>query len=209
MRLILIFLFLGILAPAAEADMTGVPKLVAKRRKVEVGHFHCQYNYPQLRGMVDLKRQEEINRELAAAFEPKPFAYDEDYIEMRQFEVTRLDIDCISVLYTSGGKLRSAGSHNRSCTARTINLHTGRSIELDEVLKGDFLPVLRAAALPLAEQNYQFKMAPTFLSKKPRFCLTPKKIILLDIFDDGLDTQLPVPVELLKSVINPDGPMAE
>ncbi len=190
------------------ADMTGVPKFVAKGRKVDQGRFHSSYSYPQLRGMVDLELQEEINRELAGAFAPKPFKPEDEYFELREFEVTRLDVDCISVVYRSGGKLRGAGSHNRTCTTRTINLHTGRAIELTEVLRGEYLEVLRNVARPLAERQFQFDMAPDFLAREPRFYLTPKKLVLLDIFQDGLPTELPIPMELLQEVINPDGPMA-
>ena len=190
------------------ADLTGTPRCVSKARKVEVGRFHSTYRYPQLRGMAYARLQEEINQKLADAFGPSPFQWEDEYYEVRDFEVTRLDVDCISVVYHTSGKLRGAGSHNRTCAARNIDLHTGRDFGLDGVLCGDYMDALRRVARPLAERQFEFQMHPDFLSKPPRFYLTPKKLVLLDIFDDELPTELPIPIELLREVVNPDGPMA-
>ncbi|MCA9792286.1 MAG: hypothetical protein KC910_10845 [Candidatus Eremiobacteraeota bacterium] len=193
-------------------DLTGVPRLVTKGRKVHVGKFYSTYYYPQLRDMVDTQLQTEINKQLEEAFPPKPYQWEDDYYELREFEVTRLDADYISVLYKSSGKLRSAGSHNRTFTTRNISLHNGRQDNYRDLFKadmGDTLAKLREIARPIADQKYQFKMAADFLDKEPRFYLTPKKLVLLDLFHDDQPTEVAVPIESLRELISPMGPLQE
>ncbi|MGE0494051.1 MAG: hypothetical protein AB7S38_32880 [Vulcanimicrobiota bacterium] len=193
-------------------DLTGVPRLVTKGRKVHVGRFYSTCYYPQLRGMVDTELQARINKELEEAFPPKPYQWEDDYYEFRSFEVTRLDADYISVLYKSSGKLRGAGSHNRTFTTRNISLHTGRQDNYRDLFKaniGDTLPKLREIAGPIADREYQFKMADDFLDQEPQFYLTPKKLVLVDLFHDGQPTQVPVPIESLRELISPMGPLQE
>lgn len=165
------------------------------------------YRYPQLRGLSLPQEQERINQKLRAAFWPP--AQPPGYREVRHYKVGRLDRDYISVRYTGGGIAAGAGSHNRVGTALTLDLGTGETVTWKDL----FLPEshwreqLERLARPLVEKSMGLPFPQDFAQKPLHFYLTPQKLVLFDVYPGQLPWDYPIPIEALREVSQPYGPI--
>lgn len=198
-------------------DLAGSePRVVTKgfRRTEQNGLARVLYRYPAVRGLADPKLQSRINRELRAAFVPARLPQlsprDGIYETERTFRVGRLDERYLSVRYTGWGRHRGSSSTTRFFAARTIDLRTGRTFELRDLFlqHADYMDRLRTLAEPIMARSMGADPGPTFMRNTPGFYLTPKKLVLFDLFRDGTDQDVPIEASQLSDLADKEGPLS-
>lgn len=209
---------LDLLTPAQRRRyklISGAPRVVTKsfRRSEQNGLAQRLLRYPQLRGMKDVAIQSRINEELRLAIEPATLPLlspiDGVYDQERTFRVGRLDDRYLSVRYTGWGRHRGNSSVDHFCAARTIELKTGRVLELSDLFwpGRDYLTRLKTLATPAVTEWMGTDPGPDFFRRSPGFYLTPEKLVLFDLL--GLNHDLDIPIRLadLEDLALPQGPL--
>ena len=122
---------------------------------------------------------------------------------MRGYKIGRLDSDYISVRYTGGGIADKAGSHNRVGTGLTLNLHTGQPLRLQDLFRSgsDWMTPLEKLARPVVEKEMGIPFPDDFGKRPFGFYLTPKKLVLFDLYSGHPPWDYPVSLEALREVL--------
>lgn len=210
LMLALLLLLLLLLPASAE------PEVVTKgwRRTEQAGRVVMVYRYPQLRGLANAELESAINRILREAGEPGRMTelspLDGIYDLQRTFRIGRLDDRYLSVSYTGWGHFRGNSSSDRFATSRTIDLRTGRVLELSDLFwpGSDYLGRLKTLTRPMMAEWMGTDPGSSFFRRPPKFWLTPRKLVLYDFFADHTDHELALEANRLSDLAAPDGPLA-
>lgn len=157
---------------------------------------------PQLQGHPDAKLQQSINRTLrqSCVVPKRP----PGYREMRDFEVKRLDAMFLSILFRSSGIAAGAGSHTRQTSAISIDLRTGKMLELRDLFRNgtDWMSQLQKLVPPLLEEKYPGKVDGGWSQRPLKFYLRSKNLVLTDLLGDGSGFEIEVS-QGLRELIEP------
>ena len=209
-------ILLAVMAVAGQA--LAQPRVVSKgsRWTEQRGHVTFSYTYPQLRGMEDRRLQSGVNAELERAFKPQSLRDtlappDDHYDEFRDYRVGRLDRHYLSIRYTGWSHFRGSSSHPHLAAGRTVDLRTGRVLQLSDLFKpgSAYMTRLKQLAEPIVRQQIQTDPGPRFLHTAPSFYLTPRKLVLFNVFDDQTDMDVPLDKAKLEDIAVPDGPLGK